>query len=70
MAKNQFQGDEEHTLLHEIIHILVWDLDNYAEKSILKKYKYYGNIHGKYLGKLEDLVHHLTKILLGHSCGK
>jgi len=70
MAKNPPQDDEEYTLLHEMIHILVWNLDNYTEETILKKYKYYGNVHGEYLGKLEDLVHHLTKILLGRSCGK
>lgn len=57
--------DEEYTLVHEMLHILVYSFDSYAESLILKKCKEGGKEHKKYLDQLEELVHHLTFLFLG-----
>lgn len=67
MTWNPWRGDEEYTLLHEMLHILVYDYDKYSENLILKHYKKFGKEHDKYIDKLENLVHHFTRIFLGRS---
>ena len=57
--------DEEYTLVHEIIHVLVYSFDSYVESLILEKHKEGGKEHRKYLNQLEDLVHHMTFSFLG-----
>jgi len=61
MTWDPFRGDEEYTLVHELIHILLYDYDKYCESKISKAK------HNLYLEKLENLTHRLTRILLGRS---
>lgn len=61
MTWNPFRGDEEYTLVHEFIHVLLYDYDKYCENKIPKAK------HDLYMEKLENLTHHLTRILLGRS---
>jgi hypothetical protein len=42
MTWNPWRGDEEYTLVHELIHVLIYDYDKYNENIILKKYKKIG----------------------------
>lgn len=56
--------DEEYTLLHELIHLLVYDFDFYSEKVLLKDNLQQGKLHNLYLDKLEKTIHHLTKVIL------
>ena len=57
--------DEEYVLVHELVHLLLWDLDTYSEKFVLSKSEEkLKGAHGKYMEKLEATVDHLTKILL------
>lgn len=55
---------EEQTILHELIHIFLWELDSFAEKIILKNCEEYKGDHLKYLEKLEKIVDNLTLSLL------
>ena len=57
--------DEEYILVHEMMHIVVWDFDLYAEKIILKNHQEDGEVHNWYLEHLEQMVHKLTAIALG-----
>lgn len=65
MTWNPWRGDEEYTLVHEMIHILFCDYDKYCENIILKHYEAFDEIHNNYFDKLEALVHHLTEMILG-----
>lgn len=56
--------DEEEVMVHELMHLLLWDLDMFCEKSILEKSKLLKGKHGKYMDKLEKTVEHLTQITL------
>lgn len=67
MTCDPWRGDEEYTLVHEMLHVLVYDYDKYAESLILKNHKKFEDEHSVYLDKLEDLVHHLTRTFLGRS---
>lgn len=69
MTCDPWRGDEEYTLVHEIIHVLIYDYDQYSENLILKNCKKDSPEHDKYMNKLENLTHHLTRILLGRSDG-
>lgn len=60
-----WRGNEEYTLLHELIHVFVYDFDSFAEKNILEHHQTYDEVHDLYMDKLEELVHALTKVLLG-----
>jgi len=51
---------EEQTILHELIHIFLWEFDSFAEKTILKNCEEYKGDHLKYLEKLEKIVDCLT----------
>ena len=67
MTNNPWRGDEEYTLVHEMLHVLIYDFDKYCENILLKKFKKNGKEHDKYMDKLEKSVHQLTKIILGRS---
>ncbi len=49
--------DYSNTILHELIHLLLWDYDSYTEKNISKDKK------DKYFEKLEKTVASLTEII-------
>ena len=66
MTWNPFRGDEEYTLVHELIHILLYDYDKSCENELIRN-KASKDKHDSYLEKLENLTHHLTRILLNRS---
>jgi hypothetical protein len=39
MTNEPWRGDEEYTLVHEMIHVLFYDYDKYSEDLILKNFK-------------------------------
>ena len=55
---------EEQTILHELIHLFLWEFDSFAEKTILKKCKKYKGDHLQYLERLEKTVDNLTLTFL------
>lgn len=55
---------EEQTIIHELIHISLWDLDSFIEKIILKNCKKYKGDHNLYLEKLEEIVDRFTLAFL------
>ncbi len=67
MTWNPWRGDEEYTLVHEMLHVLLYDYDKYSENLILKNYKKFEYEHNLYMNKLENFVHHLTRLFLGRS---
>jgi hypothetical protein len=67
MTWDPWRGDEEYTLVHEMLHILVYDYDQYSEEFVLKSCGKDSTPHGIYMDKLETTVHHLTRIILGRS---
>lgn len=67
MTWDPWRGDEEYTLVHEMLHVLVYDYDKYSEDLLLKNHKQLENEHNIYMDKLENLVHHLTRVFLGRS---
>ena len=64
LTDNPFR-DEEPVLVHELVHLVLWDYDIFCEKLALdnSKSKLKGK-HGKYMDKLESTVDHLTKAFL------
>ena len=64
LTNNPFR-DEETVLVHELVHLILWDYDIFCEKLALgnSKTKLKGK-HGKYMDKLESTVDHLTKAFL------
>ncbi|MCD4771014.1 hypothetical protein K8R30_01190 [archaeon] len=64
LTKDPFRN-EESVLVHELMHLILWDYDIFNEKLILGKSetKLKGS-HGKYMKKLESTVDHLTKAFL------
>ena len=64
LTNNPFR-DEESVLVHELVHLVLWDFDIYNEKLALaqSKTKLKGK-HGQYMDKLESTVDHLTKAFL------
>ncbi|OGD61191.1 hypothetical protein A3A71_01175 [Candidatus Berkelbacteria bacterium RIFCSPLOWO2_01_FULL_50_28] len=64
LSCNPFR-DEEYILVHEMMHVVVWSLDSYAENAILKNHKEGDKVHGWYLEHLERMVDKLTAIALG-----
>jgi Zn-dependent peptidase ImmA (M78 family) len=66
MTWDPWRGDEEYTLVHELIHILLYKYDKYSENNI-KKYLKNSKILDKYFDNLEKVVHALTKIILGRN---
>mgnify|MGYP001600015751 FL=1 len=67
MTWDPWRGDEEYTLVHEMLHVLVYNYDQYSEKFVLKSCEKDSEDHGVYVDKLETTVHHLTRIILGRS---
>ncbi len=67
MTWDPWRGDEEYTLVHELIHILIYDYDQYSENLILNTCEKDSPEHTEYMEKLENFVHHLTKVFLGRS---
>jgi len=67
MTNDPWRGDEEYTLVHEMVHVLFYDYDKYSEDLILSKFEKFGDEHGKYMDKLEETVHKITRIILGRS---
>lgn len=67
MTWDPWRGDEEYTLVHEMLHILIYDYDQYSEKFVLESCDKDSTPHGIYMDKLETAVHHLTRIILGRS---
>lgn len=59
MTWDPWRGDEEYTLVHEMLHTLVYDFDSYCENT--------PSDAEIYMDKLEKLVHHLTRMVLGRS---
>jgi len=70
LTADPFRGDEEYTLVHELIHVLLFDLDEYSEKIVLKSYGKDSKEHDRYMEKLESTAHKLTEAFLGRSCSK
>ena len=66
MTFDPWRGDEEYTLVHELIHALIFDLDKFSEEQIFKNDQN-NPAYDDYLDKLEATVHHLTQIILGRS---
>ena len=64
MTYDPWRGDEEYTLVHEMIHILMNDFDQFSEKFVIKNGKS-DQDHETYLGQLEKVVHQLTQSILG-----
>lgn len=56
--------DEENTIVHELVHLLLWKYDIYAEKIILKNFKKTDKEHMKNMKNLEETVKNLTEIYL------
>jgi len=67
MTWNPWRGDEEYTLVHEMLHILIYDYDQYSEEFVLESNDKDSTDHGLYMDKLETTVHHFTRIILGRS---
>ena len=63
LTKNPFLNEEE-VLVHELMHLVLWDFDIFCEKIILEKDKPLNGQHGKYMDKLEKTVEHLTQIIV------
>lgn len=64
LTNNPFRN-EESVLVHELVHLILWDYDIFNEKLTLKnsETKLKGK-HKKYMEKLESTVDHLTKAFL------
>lgn len=65
MTNDPWRGDEEYTLVHEMIHVLLYSYDKYSEDLILKNFEKFSKEHEKYMDELESVVHHLTRVVLG-----
>lgn len=69
--KNQktLARQEEQTIVHELVHIALWEFDSFVEKAILKNCRKFEGDHDRYLEKLEKTVDKLTDIILGKEKG-
>jgi predicted nuclease of restriction endonuclease-like RecB superfamily len=56
--------DEEETVVHELMHLILWDFDLFCEKIVLEKSESFKGKHGKYMNKLENTVERLTQIAI------
>jgi len=64
LLTNELFLNEEEVLVHELMHLILWDFDIFCEKIILEKSKPLKGQHGKYMDKLEKTVEHLTQIVI------
>lgn len=67
MTWNPWRGDEEYILLHEMIHVLLYDFDKFCENKIKTLSKNNSKILDSYFKKLEKVTHHLTRTILGRT---
>jgi len=67
MTNDPWRGDEEYTLVHEMLHTLFYPYYKYSEDLILKNIEESSEEHDIYMEKLEETVHHLTRIIVGRS---
>jgi len=67
MTWDPWRGDEEYTLVHEMIHVLLYDFDKFSENKIKMLSKNNTKIIDIHIEKLEEVVHHLTRAILGRS---
>ena len=67
MTNDPWRGDEEYTLVHELLHILFYSYDKYCEDILLDHFEKYSEKHGEYMDRLEETVHKVTRIILGRS---
>lgn len=70
LTAEPFRGDEEYTLVHELIHVLFFELDLFSEESVIKLHGKDSKDHDLYMKKLESTVHKFTEITLGRPCSK
>ena len=63
LTKDPFLNEEE-VLIHELMHLILWDFDIFCEKIVLEKDKPLKGQHEKYMDKLENTVEHLTQIVI------
>lgn len=56
--------DEEEVIVHELLHLLLWDYDTFTERVILKNCQKFKGDHLKYMNKLEETVKNLTDIFV------
>lgn len=67
MTCDPWRGDEEYILVHELLHVLVYDYDEYSENLILKTCTEESSEYEEYMNKLENLTHQLTRVILSRS---
>ena len=54
--------DEEYIIVHELVHLMIFNLDNYYENLVLKEStRKLEDYHNQYKQILEDTVDHLAK---------
>lgn len=51
-------GHDARIILHELLHLIMWDYDTFAEKNLKEE------ANDEYFRKLEDYVHKMTRIIL------
>lgn len=56
--------DEEETIVHELMHLILWDFDIFCERIVLENSERLKGKHGRYMDKLEDTVEKLTQIAI------
>ena len=61
MTKSPFKN-EENVIIHELIHLFLWEHDIFAEKVILKNCEKFKGDHLKYMNNLEETVKKITDI--------
>jgi len=63
LSDNPYLNEEE-TIVHELMHLILWDFDIFCEKIVLENSEYLKDKHGRYMDKLEDAVEKLTQIAI------
>jgi predicted nuclease of restriction endonuclease-like RecB superfamily len=63
LSDNPYLNEEE-TIVHELMHLILWDFDIFCEKIVLENSEYLKGKHGRYMDKLEDAVEKLTQIAI------
>lgn len=64
LTNNPFQ-DEKSVLVHELVHLILYDHDIFCEKlALVNSTARLKGKHGKYMDKLESVVDHLTKAII------
>ena len=64
LLTNEPFKDEEEVIVHELLHLLFWNYDTFAESVILKNCKKFKGDHLKYMDKLEETVKNFTDIFI------